>query len=116
MSILSDSNGTEWVKTNDTSSFNVDMGGFMGAEICDLIGLYIIFYLSSVNSLLSFFLYRDDDLAVLNRFKCENDIATKRTRSIFKTHGFKISVESYLIQTDFLVVTPSHHIKRIIQT
>jgi len=67
MSIISDSNGTEWVNINDASNFDVDMGSYMGAEICDHKGLYILFDLSSVNSSLSFGLYLDDDLAVLNR-------------------------------------------------
>ena len=54
MSILSDSNGAEWIKKNDTSNFDVAMGSYMGAEICDLIGLYILFDLTFVNSLSSF--------------------------------------------------------------
>ena len=56
----------------------------MGAEICDLIGLYILFDLNSLNNLSSFGLYRDDGLAVLKRSKCENEKATKRIIAIFK--------------------------------
>ena len=78
------------------------MGSYMGAEICDLIGLYILFDLTSVNSLSSFGLYCDDGLAVLNRSRCENEKATKRIRTIFKSHGFKVSVECNLKQMDFL--------------
>ena len=50
----------------------------MSAEVCGLIGLYIPFDWSSVNSLLYFGLYRGDGLAVLNRSKCENERITKR--------------------------------------
>ena len=55
-----------------------------------------------MSSLLSFGLYRDDSPAVLNRSKCESERATKTIKNIFKSHGFKISVERNLIQTDFL--------------
>ena len=37
MSVLYDSNGTEWVKKNDTNKFDVlIMGSYMGAEIWDV--------------------------------------------------------------------------------
>ena len=49
------------------NNFYVAMGSYMGAEICDLIGLYILFDLNFVNSLSSFGIYRDDGLAVLKR-------------------------------------------------
>ena len=89
-------------KKNVTNNFDVAMGSYMGAEICDLINLYILFDLNSVSSLSSFGLYRDDGLAVLKWSKCENEKATK---AIFKSHGFKISVECNLIQTDFLDIS-----------
>ena len=64
-----------------------------------------MFDLTSVNSLSSFGLYRDDGLAVLNRSIYENEKVTKRIRNIFKSEGFKISVDCNLIQTDFLYIT-----------
>ena len=69
------------------------MGSYMGAEICDLIVLYILFDLSSMSRLLPFGLYRDDGLAILSRSKCKIERATKANRNIFKSHGFKVSVE-----------------------
>ena len=78
------------------------IGSYMGAEICNLIGLYILFDLSAVSNLLSFGFYRDDCQAVLNRSKCKSERATKVYRNIFKSHGFSISVKCNLIQTDFL--------------
>ena len=64
-----------------------------------------MFDLTFVNSLLSFGLYRDDGLAVLNRSIYENEKVTKSVRKIFKSEGFKISVDCNLIQTDFLYIT-----------
>ena len=81
------------------------MGSYMGAEICDLIGLYILSDLSSIDTLVSFGLYRDDGLTVLKKSKCENERAAKSIRKIFQNHGFKITVEANLIQTDYLDIT-----------
>ena len=69
------------------------MDSYMGAEISDLIWLYILFDLSSMSSLLSSRLYRDDGLAIISRSKCKTERATKANRNIFKSHGFKVSVE-----------------------
>ena len=55
----------------------------MGAEICDLIGLYILSDLSSIDILVSFGLYRDDGLTVLKKSKYESERATKSIRKIF---------------------------------
>ena len=77
------------------------MGSYMGAEVCDLINHDFLFYLNSVNSLSSFGLYCDDELAALNRSRCKNEKAMKQIRILFTSHGFKTSVECNLIQRDF---------------
>ena len=41
ISVLSDVDGYNWIKA-DNEMFDVAMGSYMGAEICDLIGLYIL--------------------------------------------------------------------------
>ena len=37
-----------WVKKGDGTLFNVTMGSFDGAEICELVGLYLLDKLSSL--------------------------------------------------------------------
>ena len=64
-------NGKPWVKKGDVN-FDVPMGSYDGAEICELIGLYLLHKISSANLFEknAFGLYRaDDGLAVtkLNR-------------------------------------------------
>ena len=54
-----------WSKRNTDSVFDVTMGSFDGAEVCELVGLFIL------NSLQERFgenvgLYRDNGLAVVN--------------------------------------------------
>ena len=46
--------------------FDFTMGSFMGAEVCDLIGLYILHDVQQILSPYSYRLYRDDGLAVLD--------------------------------------------------
>ena len=58
---------TSWVKKNNDSMFDVTMGSFDGAEICDLVGLFLLNQLATKfgkkfgNKFVG--LYRDDGLA-----------------------------------------------------
>ena len=49
-SILSDIEGNTWTKA-DNDLFDVPMGSYMGAEICDLIGLFLLNDLRNQNTL-----------------------------------------------------------------
>ena len=104
MSVLSDADGLNWTK-NGNETFDVAMGSYMGAEICDLIGLFILNDLSKILVNNSYGLYRDDGLAILeNKSQCEQERITKQIRKIFKEHGFKITIEKDMFRTDFLDV------------
>ena len=57
---------------------DVAMGSYMGAEICDLIGLYILNDLREILVDKSYGIYRDDGLAILeNKPSCEQERITK---------------------------------------
>ena len=59
------SNGSAWSKKS-TPQFDVAMGSFDGAEVCELVGLYQLYHLSSViGDKMNIGLYRDDGLAIL---------------------------------------------------
>ena len=85
--------------------FDVTMGSFDGAEICELVGLYLLHLLSSTFSQDLIGLYRDDGLAALNLSGPESDRARKDIIRIFKDCGLRVTVETLLKQTDFLDVT-----------
>ena len=55
-----------WVKKRNNSLFDVTMGSYDGAEICGLVGLYLLNRLSTVIDKSSVGLYRDDGLAAIN--------------------------------------------------
>ena len=76
-----------WVK-KDNSSFDVTMGSFDGAEICQTVGLYFLDMLSTLLGKENVWLYRDDDLAAIN--SCSGPILDRTRKSIialFKKEG-----------------------------
>ena len=94
-----------WSKRNTDSVFDVTMGSFDGAEVCELVGLFIL------NSLQERFgenvgLYRDDGLAVVNTRSgrlCDKE--SKELIRIFNDFGFKITVQTNQQRTSFLDLT-----------
>ena len=55
-------NETAWTKKNDNDMFDVTMGSFDGAEVCELIGLFLLNNLSEKYGKNNVGLYRDDGL------------------------------------------------------
>ena len=79
------------------------MGSFDGAEICKLVGLYLLDNLSSLNGTENVGLYRDDrpnssSGPVLDKMR-------KNIIALFKNEGLSITTETNLFETDFLDVT-----------
>ena len=58
------------------------MGSYIGAEVCDLIGLFPRKDLSKINKSKHFGLYCDDVLLVIKKSKCEH---VKKKDSFSKT-------------------------------
>ena len=82
------------------------MGSFDGAEICELVGLYLLDQLSNLLPVESFGLYRDDGLAILSGISGpDTERIIKNIRNLFKTNNLKITIEAGMQQTDFLDVT-----------
>ena len=94
-----------WSKRNTDTTFDVTMGSFDGAEICELVGLFIL------NSLEERFgknvgLYRDDGLAVVNTRSgrlCVKE--RKELISTFNDLGLKITILTNQQRSNFLDLT-----------
>ena len=56
-------NSDIWIKQDDNKGFDVTRGSFDGAEICELVDLYILYILSTKYGKDLNGLYRDDGLA-----------------------------------------------------
>ena len=85
-------NTSVWVKKEGDPAIDVTMGGsFDGAEICELVGVYILNVLNKKYGKARMVLYRDDGLAcfeirndVIKFFKQEFDLTatTKQTSKL----------------------------------
>ena len=95
-----------WSKKS-SPHFDVAMGSFDVVEACELVGLYMLYHLSSViGDKMNIGLYRDDGLAILEATSGpETDRIRKEIEKLFKDHHLHITTELGLIQTDFLDVT-----------
>ena len=95
-----------WIKKGDDTLFDVKIGSFDGAEIFELIGLYLFDKLSSLIGRKNVGLYRDDGLAAINSSSGPVlDKMRKNIIALFKNEGLSITIETNLFQTDFLDVT-----------
>ena len=104
--LLFDNDNQTWEKTNNVNFFDIPMGSFMGAEICDLIGLYILDQLTNVFPRGQYGLYRDDALSLVNtKSPSALERLSKTLHRVFKNIGFKITIEICHTYTDFLDVT-----------
>ena len=103
-SILFGSDGA-WIK-KDGSLFDVAMGSFDGAEICELVGLFLLNNLTQLVGSSNISLYRDDGLAILeNASGPSSECIKKWIIKLFQHHSLKITAETNLVQTNFLDVT-----------
>ena len=82
------------------------MGSYDGAEISEFVGFYLLNQLSTVIDKSSVGLYRDDGLAAINNANGPKlDRIRKDIIALFKEEGLSITIETNLIETDFLDVT-----------
>ena len=94
-------------KKNCETLFDVAMGSYSGAEVSELVGLYLLnkmtvtrgpFKLGEVG------LYRDDGLAAINCPGPQIDRKRKALIELFKKEGLNITVECNIKKTDYLDV------------
>ena len=86
--------------------FDVAMGSFDGAELCELVGIYLLHKLSNIMPIQDTGLYRDDGLiAVPNANGRKMDVIRKKLHKCFREEGLKILVQINLIESNFLDVT-----------
>ena len=83
--------------------FDVTMGSFDGAEVCKLIGLYLLNKVKALLDSSNVGLYRDDGLAVVHKANGPKvDRLRKDIISLFNDEGVSITIDTNLIETDFL--------------
>ena len=103
-SLLFSKDGT-WFKKGDNELFDVTMGSFDGAEVCELVGLYLLDKLSKLLGKDNVGFYRDDGPAVKSNSGPVLDKIRKNIITLFKNEGLGITIDTNLIENDFLDVT-----------
>ena len=94
-----------WIK-RDSGLFDVTMGAYDGAEVCELVGNYLLYELSKLYEKKDIGLYRDDGLAVFkNKSGPESEKIKKSIQSIFRENELKITIQCNLKIVDYLDVT-----------
>ena len=79
------------------------MGRFDGAEVCELVGIYILCFLAKLINKKNCDLYRDDGRLILRYVNGEQiDWIHKNITTIFKNIRFAIDFETNLKIVDFL--------------
>ena len=95
-----------WIKKKDNPNFDVPMRSFDRAELCELVGLYLLNILKSEFVGKNIGLCRDDGFSCFeNNSGPELEKIKKNICKIFKDNGSNIIIETNLHITGYLVVT-----------
>ena len=77
--------GEPWCKQTGDGDFDVPMGSYDGAEVCEIVGIYLLSQVNQVIDNADVGLYRDDGLAVMRNIgKPEVERRKKRIIKLFK--------------------------------
>ena len=93
-----------WIKKSG-SLFDETGVSFDGAEVCDMVGLFLLHQSTKLVGKSSIGLYRNDSLAILDASGPDLERLRKKIIKLFLSHGVEIIPSTNLVQTDFLDVT-----------
>ena len=82
------------------------MGYYDGAEVCELVGLYLLSNFALLIGSKNVGLYRNDGLAVIHQANGPKmDRIRKDIIALFKSEGLSITIDTNLMEIDFLDVS-----------
>ena len=91
-----------WIK-RQSGLFDVTMGAFYGAEVCKLVGSFLLNEISKAYDKNDIGLYRDDGLAIFrNKSGPQSERIKKHIQSIFKNKGLGIVIQSNIKIVNYL--------------
>ena len=97
---------TTWAKKNNQGMFDVTMGSYDGAEICELVGAFTLNSLAEKYDKKNIGLYRDDGLAVFKNITGSTaERIRKEITQTFHELGLRITIESNIKIVNFLDIT-----------
>ena len=95
--------GSHWTKKTNPG-FDVPMGGFDSAEICDLVGLFLLSELEKLNLNAKLGIYKDDCLGVSKSTPRQIEAMKKKICTTFRKYGLDITIEVNKKSVQFLDV------------
>ena len=101
------SNEKPWMK-REGKLFDVTMGAYDGAEVCKLVGIFMLDKISDTydKNDIGLGLYRDDGLAVFKNISGpKSERIKKNFQSLFRKYALEIIIECNKKVVDFLDVT-----------
>ena len=101
--LLFDHEKRTWMKRTTANAFDVAMGAYDGAEVCELVGLLILDKLQKIRGDASIGLYRDDGLAAIKtRSGREMNKLRQQFTKVFNDLDLKITIDTNLRSVNFL--------------
>ena len=84
-----------WTKKTNGTDFDVPMGSWDGAEVCELVGAFLLSKISDVIDKRDIGLYRNDGLGVMRNIGGpEIERRKKKIIQIFKRYGLSVTIET----------------------
>ena len=97
--------GEPWIK-KQSNNFDVTMGSYDGAEVCELIGIFMLSLIGNKYNPNNIGLYRDDGLAVFKNIRVPQSEKIKKTlQKMFKNKGLDIIINCNMKIVNYLDVT-----------
>ena len=100
--------GYVWFKI-DNPKFDVAMGSYDVAEVCELVGLLLLGELAELLGKENVGLHRDDGLAITNGSGPLVERTKKKILKLFQKHNLPVTTECSLVRTNFLDVSFNLH-------
>ena len=104
-SLLFNKQQQTWIK-KENGLFDVTMGAYDLAEVCELVGSFLLYTLSLKYNKTNLGLYRDDGFAVFRNvigMHCEK--IKKEFQKLFRQYGLELIIKCNLRIVDFLDIT-----------
>ena len=90
----------------DSGLFDVNMGAYHRAEVCELVGTFLLYKLSLKHNKNDIGIYRDDGLAIFKNISgLKSEKVKKDILKLFKEHKFDIVIQCNMKTVNYLDVT-----------
>ena len=97
--------GESWIK-KQSNDFDVTMGSYDGAEVCELIDIFMLSLIGNIYNRNNIGLYRDEGFAVFkNTSSLQSEKIKKSFQKMFKNKGLDIITNCNMKIVNYLYVT-----------